>query len=300
MAYHPHTCNGLQLQAAAGTQQLVQHSSRTAAAHTVSRRTHRARPRLQVTASSKREDVLASSTRSSSSSSLVAVDASVEEAVHIVEESLHERAALCDSGLPDPDMCLIPEAEEEPPAELPVWNEALTRGRWLISLLVLQSTSSFVLDSYQDLLKDHLVVTLFLTMLVGAGGNAGNQSAIKVIRGLATGSITTSWKSIQATMTEQLEVALLLGGGLSAAGFARVYITNGSLLNATAISVSLLAIVTASVLLGTGLPFALARGGVDPAHAGTSIQVLMDILGVLITCVTCQAVLVQFADSLPL
>jgi hypothetical protein len=40
-------------------------------------------------------DVLASSTRSSSSSSSpVAVDASVEEAVHIVEESLHERAAV--------------------------------------------------------------------------------------------------------------------------------------------------------------------------------------------------------------
>lgn len=33
-------------------------------------------------------------------------------------------------------------------------------------------------------MQDHLVVTLFLTMLVGAGGNAGNQSAIKVIRGL--------------------------------------------------------------------------------------------------------------------
>ena len=30
------------------------------------------------------------------------------------------------------------------------------------------------------------MVTLFLTMLVGAGGNAGNQSAIKVIRGLVS------------------------------------------------------------------------------------------------------------------
>jgi len=28
--------------------------------------------------------------------------------------------------------------------------------------------SSFVLDSYQELLRNHLVVTLFLTMLVGA------------------------------------------------------------------------------------------------------------------------------------
>jgi hypothetical protein len=30
------------------------------------------------------------------------------------------------------------------------------------------------------------------------------------------------------------------------------------------------------------------------------LQVIMDIFGVLITCITCQAVLVQFADSLPL
>lgn len=66
---------------------------------------------------------------------------------------------------------------------------------------------------------------------------------------------------------------MLLGAGLSAAGFARVYITNGSLLNAFAISSALLSIVFASVLLGTGLPFLLARAGVDPAHAGTSIQV---------------------------
>ena len=43
-----------------------------------------------------------------------------------------------------------------------------------------------MLDSYQELLRNHLVVTLFLTMLVGAGGNAGNQSAIKVIRGLVS------------------------------------------------------------------------------------------------------------------
>lgn len=43
--------------------------------------------------------------------------------------------------------------------------------------------------------------------------------------------------------------------------------------DASAISVSLFLIVMASVLLGSALPFGLARSGVDPAHAGTSIQV---------------------------
>lgn len=62
-----------------------------------------------------------------------------------------------------------------------VLAEAWSRGKWLLGLLVLQSMSSVVLDSYQELLQNHLVITLFLTMLVGAGGNAGNQSAIKVL-----------------------------------------------------------------------------------------------------------------------
>eukprot|EP00873_Tetraselmis_striata_P009988 jgi/Tetstr1/430252/TSEL_020080.t1 len=176
--------------------------------------------------------------------------------------------------------------------------EAWTRGRWLLALLVLQSTSSLVLDSYQQLLKDHLVVTLFLTMLVGAGGNAGNQSAIKVIRGLATGSIKANGASLRKVMAQQVAVGAMLGGGLAAGGWLRVYLTNGDALNASAISFSLLCIVFSSVVLGTSLPFGLAKLGVDPANAGTTIQVLMDILGVVITCVTCHFVLDQLASSL--
>ena len=67
-------------------------------------------------------------------------------------------------------------------------------SRWLLGLLVLQSTSSFVLESYQQLIKENLVVTVFLTMLVGAGGNAGNQSAIKVIRGLVSNDAVSPFK----------------------------------------------------------------------------------------------------------
>jgi len=207
---------------------------------------------------------------------------------------LDSRRALCDSGLPDVDMC---EIADEPPA-YPAVEEAVSRGRWLLGLLIMQSTSSFVLDSYSDLLKEHLVVTLFLTMLVGAGGNAGNQSSIKVIRGLATGAIRPSWESCRNSMAEQGLVGLLLGTGLGLGGFVRVYMTNGDLVNAAAISLSLFLIVMTSVVLGTGLPFVLAKAGVDPANAGTSIQVLMDILGVGITCVTCNLILVQLAAGL--
>jgi Mg/Co/Ni transporter MgtE len=130
------------------------------------------------------------------------------------------------------------------------------------------------------------------------GGNVGNQSAIRVIRGLATGSLDPTWPCVRDTLAQQARVGVLLGGVLSAAGFVRVYVTNGDALNAAAISLSLLAIVLCSTVLGTSIPFALTRWGVDPAHGGTTIQVVMDCLGVLITCGICNVMLEQLASGL--
>ncbi|CAM9305192.1 unnamed protein product [Pylaiella littoralis] len=179
-------------------------------------------------------------------------------------------------------------------------SESYDRGRWLLGLLILQSTSSFVLDKYQDLLREHVVVTLFLTMLVGAGGNAGNQSAIKVIRGLATGRFTADAACALRVIGDQAIVGFLLGAALAAGGFVRVWVTEGTTMrDASAISSSLFLIVMVSVLLGSALPFGFARAGVDPAHAGTTIQVVMDIVGVVVTCVTCSFVLTQLGQALP-
>ena len=53
------------------------------------------------------------------------------------------------------------------------------RAGWLVGLLVLQSMSSFILARNEELLQEHLVIIRFLTMLVGAGGNAGNQASVR-------------------------------------------------------------------------------------------------------------------------
>jgi Mg/Co/Ni transporter MgtE len=108
---------------------------------------------------------------------------------------------------------------------------------------------------------------------------------LQVIRGLATGKIDNSMESVRKSMTQQVLVGLLLGSALSAGGFVRVYLTNGDL-------------VLVSVILGSGLPFALSKVGVDPANAGTSIQVVMDVLGVAITCVTCDFIFRELSSTL--
>jgi len=53
------------------------------------------------------------------------------------------------------------------------------RAGWLVGLLVLQSMSSFIIAQNEELLQNHTVIVQFLTMLVGAGGNAGNQASVR-------------------------------------------------------------------------------------------------------------------------
>lgn len=121
---------------------------------------------------------------------------------------------------------------------------------------------------------------------------------MQVIRGLATGKLDSSMQSLQSSVYQQARVGVVLGTALSLGGFIRVYLVDGNLVNAGAISMSLMAIVMTSVVLGSALPFLLARVGIDPANAGTSIQVVMDIFGVGISCATCDFVFRKFLEGL--
>jgi hypothetical protein len=58
-------------------------------------------------------------------------------------------------------------------------NSLWDRGSWLVGLLILQSFSSFIIKNNEAMLQRHAVIVRFLTMLVGAGGNAGNQASVR-------------------------------------------------------------------------------------------------------------------------
>ena len=82
---------------------------------------------------------------------------------------------------------------------------------------------------------------------------------------------------------QQALVGVSLGALLAVGGFVRVFLTSdGNVVEAAAIAFSLGTIVSTSVLAGATLPFMLAWVGVDPANAGTTVQVVMDILGVTV------------------
>jgi len=155
------------------------------------------------------------------------------------------------------------------------------RAGWLIGLLVFQSLSSFILKENEALLQRHPFIVQFLTMLVGAGGNAGNQASVGIIRGIATGAITTAncLKVLRRECTMGLALAVLLGF----AGLIRAKIFFIPWMASIVITVCLFMIVVISVVIGATLPLCMQAVGIDPAHSSTTIQVIMDITGVLIT-----------------
>lgn len=175
-----------------------------------------------------------------------------------------------------------------------IWLTVWKRLSVLITLLLLQSMSQFILESFEDLISANVVIPLFLTMLVGAGGNAGNQAAVRSITGLVTGEFTM--RSYWTIMKKEMLMGLVCAAVLFLIGAVRVYfyyigepdIQTGMFPTVFAIAASLFAIVAASVVIGAALPFGLMLVGLNIEHAAPAVQVLMDIGGVFITCVICS------------
>ncbi len=185
------------------------------------------------------------------------------------------------SGLPAVDYSYF-----DTPARTLVWQRFL----WLGSLLVLQSFSGLIVSRYADLIKSHVIITFFMTMLIGTGGNAGNQSATLVIRGLATGEIKR--KHGLTVLAREFCMSLVMAALLVVVGFFRVVLIHHDVVSAIAISISLFLIVVASMVLGTVLPLILERLNIDPAHsAAPFLATVMDVLGMLIYCLVCSKIL---------
>mmetsp|Transcript_9339 Transcript_9339/g.21539 ORF Transcript_9339/g.21539 Transcript_9339/m.21539 type:complete len:102 (-) Transcript_9339:143-448(-) len=86
-------------------------------------------------------------------------------------------------------------------------------------------------------------------------------------------------------------MAVSLSVLLSAVGFVRAILFHTPLPEAIAVTASLALIVFSSIGLGSLLPFGLKRIGADPAHSSTTIQVVMDILGVMLTVLVSATIL---------
>ena len=161
---------------------------------------------------------------------------------------------------------------------------------WLVVLAFVSIFSGYVMFRFSEVLNQAFVLSLFLPMVVAAGGNSGGQAATMVIRAMSLGEVSTgmamriAWKEMQT--------GLLLGATLGVAMGAFIYfllpmlqaqtdVTYARL--ALAVSASLLIQVFSSTLLGALLPIGARSIRLDPAVVSSpSLASTVDVTGMLI------------------
>ncbi len=163
------------------------------------------------------------------------------------------------------------------------------RVTWLASLLGISVVTTGILSAQADTMNSAIALAFFIPLLIGTGGNTGNQSATLMIRALATGDIREGqW--LKALLRE-IGIGLLLGITMGLASWVLGFFKGDSRI-ALIVSLAMVCIVILSSVLGVILPVILQRLRIDPAVASNPlIASVMDILGLLIYFSIAQAVL---------
>jgi magnesium transporter len=136
------------------------------------------------------------------------------------------------------------------------------------------------LAGFESVLGAVTALSFYIPVLLGTGGNTGNQSATLIIRALATRDLEPSdWLKV---LGKEVAVGLLLGGVLATLIAIKV-IFDGNADLTLVVALSLLALVLVANLVGALLPLLLRRLGVDPALISNPlVATASDLSGLLI------------------
>jgi magnesium transporter len=151
----------------------------------------------------------------------------------------------------------------------------------LVICIAAQAISSSVLNSYSFLIQSVVPLTFFIPLLIGTGGNVGNQAATLVIRGMTLGDI--EWKNLRMVFLRELVTAFLLGLPLGVLAIGRAYMLHTGSDVALIVAFSLVAVVIVGNLAGVILPIIARLFKIDPAViSGPFITTTVDVLGLII------------------
>ena len=164
---------------------------------------------------------------------------------------------------------------------------ALFRSRitWLVVLFIAQFGSVAVLENYQSEIDALPVLAIFITILIGTGGNIGSQTVSTVIRALAVGEIRPA--NIVRVVGKELATGLALGVAMGLLMYGRGYFQGNTGVNPERLGLTLgLTVLILSVWAATIaaiLPIVLIKLRIDPAVVSAPlITSLLDATGLFI------------------
>ena len=186
-------------------------------------------------------------------------------------------------------MAAIAPTTDKPYLKISVWE--LWKGRipWLIFLMLSATFTGMIISSFEDALSKIVVLTAFIPMLMGTGGNSGSQASVTVIRGLSLGEIDV--RDILRVLWKEIRVSVLCGVSLAVACFVKIIFIDGMLLNtpgvtnnvALVVALTLCLTVICAKVIGCVLPIIAKKMKLDPAvMASPFITTVVDGVSLLV------------------
>lgn len=203
----------------------------------------------------------------------------IDDAVRILEREESEDAAR--QGGTEP--------LRRPYLSTPVLSIVRSRVVWLLVLAVGATLTVQVLSVFEATIEQVTVLALFVPLLIGTGGNTGNQAATTVTRALALGDVRP--RDILRVLTRELRTGAMLGLLLGWLGCAVAWIAY-SLPIGLVIGLTLLTVCTVAAAVGGCMPLLARAVRVDPAvFSNPFISTFVDATGLIVYFVIARAIL---------
>ena len=171
----------------------------------------------------------------------------------------------------------------------PIRQLVRSRVVWLLVLAVGATLTVQVLDTFEATLAQMTVLALFVPLLIGTGGNTGNQAATTVTRSLALGEVSP--RDVLRVLSREIRVGFCLGLLLGTLGFViagLIYEWPVGLV----IGLTLVAVCTVAASVGGMMPLAARAIRVDPAvFSNPFITTFVDATGLVIYFLIAKTVL---------
>jgi magnesium transporter len=188
------------------------------------------------------------------------VDVIIEEAEHTV---------LTMAGL-----------DEEDDMFAPIVQSARRRWLWLGVNLITALMAAMVLYSFEATLDEIVATAVLFPVVMSMGGIAGTQTLTLMIRGMATGQVSSM--NTPAMLRKELAVGILNGIVFSLVVAVIAYIWYGDLSLGVVMAVAILLNLFAGALAGALVPVVLKKMSIDPALAGgVVLTTVTDVIGIL-------------------
>jgi len=161
---------------------------------------------------------------------------------------------------------------------------------WLLILMISATFTSKILTHFESSLEAIPILTAFVPLLMGTGGNAGSQSSVSVIRALSLEDIQL--KDFIKVFFKELGVALLCGISLCVVNFGKMLLFEDVSIEkygelaipiTAAVCITIAITVIIAKVSGSMLPLLVKRIGLDPAvMASPFITTIVDVLSLLV------------------